>query len=261
MLPAPASSAAPSPPCSPPARPPNAAPSSATAGTWPPHSVMVAWRTSHARGVGRAKAAAPRKTAPLACVMQVPVLVPPPPVRMAFAMRPSRTWTGKCGVPPSVPACFCFVPVPVCLRVQGAVASHPYVSDQPVPRPHPNPLHPTLHSPIGSGDMLGCPPCTAGATCSMASACASGVCGGNPAVCAAPTCDDGVLNGGEVDVDCGFTACGTKCPDGSQCSSAADCVSLVCDHDAAACLAPTCSDGVRNGAETGASVVVVWVFS
>src|SRR6187402_3960469 len=50
----------------------------------------------------------------------------------------------------------------------------------------------------------------------------------------------------EVDYDCGGTcaACGT----GQACLTPADCASGVCL--AGTCVAPSCSDGVRNGRES-----------
>jgi hypothetical protein len=60
---------------------------------------------------------------------------------------------------------------------------------------------------------------------------------------------DGVKNDGETGVDCGATSCATQCPDGGGCEQAADCVSGVCWG--AVCQAPTCFDGVTNGAEAG----------
>jgi sugar lactone lactonase YvrE len=66
--------------------------------------------------------------------------------------------------------------------------------------------------------------------------------------CDAPTCTDGVKNGGESDVDCGGTSSCALCATGSACSLATDCVSGVCT--AGACIAASCTDGVKNGAES-----------
>jgi hypothetical protein len=66
------------------------------------------------------------------------------------------------------------------------------------------------------------------------------------------TCTDGLQNGNETDVDCGGGTCGA-CGDGRGCVVSRDCVSGVCN--AGTCgtsqVLPTCSDGVRNGNETG----------
>ncbi len=62
----------------------------------------------------------------------------------------------------------------------------------------------------------------------------------------APTCSDGVHNGGEADVDCGGP-CG-PCAEGLRCGGATDCASAVCQKGL--CRPPGCADGQRNGAET-----------
>ncbi|WP_437754465.1 hypothetical protein [Sorangium sp. So ce1389] len=46
-----------------------------------------------------------------------------------------------------------------------------------------------------------CPLCAAGEGCLAGENCASGVC--RERVCQEPSCDDGTLNGSELDVDCG----------------------------------------------------------
>jgi len=66
-------------------------------------------------------------------------------------------------------------------------------------------------------------------------------------ICQAATCDDGVKNGGESDVDCGGPDCG-GCDPGASCGGQDDCASGVCQSGA--CAAPSCSDGVENGQET-----------
>jgi hypothetical protein len=63
-----------------------------------------------------------------------------------------------------------------------------------------------------------------------------------------PTCSDLFQNQDETDVDCGGTTC-AACADGSGCVAGSDCQSLVCTGNV--CQAPTCSDGVANGTETG----------
>jgi hypothetical protein len=84
-----------------------------------------------------------------------------------------------------------------------------------------------------------CPPCAAGQTCKLHTDCDSGVCtpgagGGGGAggsagtsTCAAPTCSDGVQNGGESDVDCG-AACPVQCAKGQFCFVDQDCESKTC---------------------------------
>lgn len=70
----------------------------------------------------------------------------------------------------------------------------------------------------------------------------------------APTCTDGVKNASETDVDCGGGSGlgGTGCPacgGGRRCVAPGDCSSGVCK--AGLCQPPSCTDGLKNGAETG----------
>jgi hypothetical protein len=61
------------------------------------------------------------------------------------------------------------------------------------------------------------------------------------------TCDDGVANGDETDVDCGGS-CG-PCDDGRSCVEPADCTSNMCEGDV--CVSPPeCGDGEINGDDT-----------
>lgn len=64
---------------------------------------------------------------------------------------------------------------------------------------------------------------------------------------AAPTCQDGLNNGTETDLDCGGRGC-PPCGDGKQCLVHEDCTSSVCESDV--CQPEACDDGVQNGAET-----------
>jgi hypothetical protein len=62
-----------------------------------------------------------------------------------------------------------------------------------------------------------------------------------------PSCDDGIQNQDETDVDCGGDVCG-PCADGANCQEGDDCeigscVGLVC-------AAPSCDDGVQNADES-----------
>ncbi len=63
---------------------------------------------------------------------------------------------------------------------------------------------------------------------------------------AAPSCNDGLLNGTETDVDCGGS-CGA-CADGKRCIAGDGCVSGSCKSQT--CVAPSCGDGVKNASET-----------
>lgn len=63
------------------------------------------------------------------------------------------------------------------------------------------------------------PECRSGAECT------SGVCSPD-GTCAFPACNDGVLNGQEVDVDCGGNC--AECADGQSCNTGSDCASGSC---------------------------------
>ncbi len=97
--------------------------------------------------------------------------------------------------------------------------------------------------------------CVAGEVCLAAADCASQVCGGfcPPGVdlcCQAPSCTDGIANGGEPVPDCGNFRCGL-CPLGRPCIESNDCqAGLLCEPGSNVCvLAPTCTDTIQNGDE------------
>ncbi len=110
---------------------------------------------------------------------------------------------------------------------------------------------------VRNGDELGidcgggvCPGCGDGEVCLAGSDCGSGVCDATLRACAVPTCTDGVRNSDETDIDCGGATC-PSCGSGSSCAGAVDCLSGVCAPGSSRCAAPSCTDGVRNGDETG----------
>src|SRR5690606_2333525 len=76
--------------------------------------------------------------------------------------------------------------------------------------------------------------------CNLGSECTSEVCRNGR--CAAPACDDGLMNGAETDVDCGGDC--APCMDNQRCREGADCQSQVCDNGY--CAVPRCGDGVVN---------------
>jgi hypothetical protein len=121
-------------------------------------------------------------------------------------------------------------------------------------------------------DSANCGAC--GHACSPGQTCSAGTCKTAP-----PSCNDGVKNGNETDVDCGGTC--PKCGNGKNCTANADCVSGACCHGTCVdpqtfqtdlancgtcghacspgqtCVAgvcqnppPTCIDGIKNGTET-----------
>jgi formylglycine-generating enzyme required for sulfatase activity len=88
--------------------------------------------------------------------------------------------------------------------------------------------------------------------CMKAADCSSGVCNQATGMCIAASCKDGVKNAAETDLDCGGTDC-AKCDTARTCTLAADCVSGVCLDTGTGkkCQAPTSTDLVKNGNETG----------
>ena len=97
------------------------------------------------------------------------------------------------------------------------------------------------------GDI--CSPCDNGGACLEADDCLSMLCNPGALVCEAGSCNDGVLNGGETDVDCGGPEC-AACDTGEDCILDGDCVSLSCNDGNGTCDAPACDDGLLNGDET-----------
>ena len=80
-----------------------------------------------------------------------------------------------------------------------------------------------------------------------ATACIAGSCPSNPGAeclddlcCLTPTCDDGVADGDETDVDCGGSAC-PSCTQGQACLSDPDCESANCEDGL--CMAPAEAGG------------------
>jgi hypothetical protein len=92
-------------------------------------------------------------------------------------------------------------------------------------------------------------PCHAsghGDFCFVASDCMSGVCAGK---CQEPTHTDGVKNGDETGIDCGYPGGPlNSCNDNEGCLSSSACKSFVCYSGL--CQAPTCFDATQNGTET-----------
>jgi cysteine-rich repeat protein len=113
-------------------------------------------------------------------------------------------------------------------------------------------------------------PCTSGGACNPGLECFEGMCREIVAVCGngivepgeecddgnqdntdecttlckPPSCDDGIRSGDEVDVDCGFEACGVPCQFGQACLSEQDCEFPSCgpapgNNDAMVCELPT----------------------
>jgi hypothetical protein len=92
------------------------------------------------------------------------------------------------------------------------------------------------------------PACGDGKICGVKADCSSGVCTGG--VCQVPTATDGVKNGDETGVDCGG-AKAPKCKTGDGCLADRDCDAVLCDLAKKKCAAPSYTDGLKNGDETG----------
>jgi len=69
------------------------------------------------------------------------------------------------------------------------------------------------------------------------------LCSGTPV-----TCEDGIQNGSETDIDCGGSSC-PGCDLGDACLINDDCLSGACE-DAICVESATCEDGTQNGSET-----------
>ena len=107
-----------------------------------------------------------------------------------------------------------------------------------------------------------CPQCPQGSACAMASDCRSGVCSSlkGRTVCLPPTCNDGIKNGTETDVDCGSSTptidpgmTSVVCFNGGcqlhrACNVNNDCESGLCMSHL--CVASYCNDGAHDSDET-----------
>jgi hypothetical protein len=96
-----------------------------------------------------------------------------------------------------------------------------------------------------------CNPCDDGKTCKGDLDCASNNCTQGTKTCGS-TCTDNKRDGDETGTDCGGAVCvqaRQACADGYGCKLPRDCMSGVCK--AGKCQQPNCTDGVKNGAETG----------
>ncbi len=93
----------------------------------------------------------------------------------------------------------------------------------------------------GCGEGQGC---ESDDDCASANCLTDGTCG--PAT-GEGTCDDGIQDGDETDVDCGGPDC-DACDAGAGCTEAGDCMSGVCTDGT--CADPACDDGIQNGDES-----------
>ena len=93
-----------------------------------------------------------------------------------------------------------------------------------------------------------CAGCDTGQSCTAAEDCASRICDATDGTCSPPSCDDGIINQDETDVDCGGRACPDRCDETEMCAVGGDCTTGSCSSGE--CQPPACDDGVRNGSET-----------
>jgi len=92
-----------------------------------------------------------------------------------------------------------------------------------------------------------CGKCFNGKSCINDSDCFSGYCDPETKICMnKPSCNDGIKNQDETDVDCGGSC--SKCSTGRTCNTDSDCLSNYC-YDGI-CRIPTCNDGIKNQDET-----------
>jgi hypothetical protein len=86
-----------------------------------------------------------------------------------------------------------------------------------------------------------------GRMCLINNDCVTNMCTGG--ICqAGASCNDGIRNGQETDVDCGGPVC-QPCADGRLCQLNRDCSSNMCSGGICAAAA-SCNDGIKNGQET-----------
>lgn len=94
-----------------------------------------------------------------------------------------------------------------------------------------------------------CGTCAEGKKCAKSSDC-SGKATCNGGICRTDPCFDGVKSGSETGIDCGGT-CTLKCAVDKACQSGADCASGFCSAKTKLCVPTSCTDGIRDGNETG----------
>jgi hypothetical protein len=117
---------------------------------------------------------------------------------------------------------------------------------------------PTHVDGVRNGDETGvdcggasAPRCPTGQGCAKSADCNNIVCDPNGHVCLAASNTDGLKNGTETGVDCGGPTAPNRCPAGQGCAADADCMDGSCDvGKTGLCLAPSSTDGRKNGTET-----------
>ncbi len=93
-----------------------------------------------------------------------------------------------------------------------------------------------------------CLPCAFGQACNTPADCGFGLSCGPDGICDRASCEDGIQNGEETDVDCVGSECITRCDQAQGCQTNADCDQLRCTNGL--CEPASCSDGILNGDES-----------
>ena len=106
----------------------------------------------------------------------------------------------------------------------------------------------------GGNSAAGGSPAQGGALGTSGNAGASGSAGAAGTGGGTPTCDDGIQNQDETDVDCGGDLC-TRCQHGQSCQDHYDCGAGICAGGT--CYAPSCEGGLECNGESCCTTVVV----
>ena len=98
----------------------------------------------------------------------------------------------------------------------------------------------------GGADCAGC---AFGQSCAVDGDCASKRCDLSTSLCLESTCNDGLQNGAETDVDCGGSGC-KPCARNALCFENADCASGFCDsRRGSVCRPASCGNGMQDADE------------
>ncbi len=105
---------------------------------------------------------------------------------------------------------------------------------------------------LGGGIPLTCASngtCEIGHSCTSNADCASDVCNRASGTCAQGGCTDGIVNNGEIDVDCAGPC--SPCVGGMMCITGNDCLSGICQYGYCKSSLDTCLDGKLSPSEGG----------
>jgi hypothetical protein len=91
-----------------------------------------------------------------------------------------------------------------------------------------------------------------GGNCTSSLDCGSNICNLVTSLCVATTCEDGIINGNEIGIDCGSASgCAqTTCSSGQPCLTGADCSSSYCNTTNYCQSSPLCGNGQLDTGET-----------